>query len=86
MYNTGANATSSTFGNTEIYIPNYTSSNYKSLYSDSVTENNGTQILLGLNHSLWANTAAITSITIATATGGNYVQNSSFYLYGILKA
>lgn len=30
--------TSNTFGNSEIYIPNYTSANYKSISADSVTE------------------------------------------------
>ena len=78
-------ATASTFGNNEIYIPNYTSSNYKSLSHDGVTENNATAALTSLGAGLWSNTAAITSVTLTTASG-KFVQYSTFYLYGILKA
>jgi hypothetical protein len=41
MYVT-TSGTSNTFSSTEIYIPNYTSSNNKSVSVDSVTENNAT--------------------------------------------
>jgi hypothetical protein len=34
---------------------------------------------------LWANNAAITSLTI-TASLGSFTSTSSFYLYGILKS
>ena len=74
--------TASTFGNGEWYIPNYTSANYKSVSVDGVTENNATTALMMLTTGLWSNTAAITSITI-TAQIPNFVQYSSFYLYGI---
>jgi len=77
-----AGATSSTFGNCEIYIPNYTSSNQKSISSDSVTENNGSAANQDLSAGLWTGTSAITSLTL-TCGSGNYVQYSSFYLYGI---
>ena len=74
--------TSNTFTNTEVYIPNYTSSNYKSVSSDSVTENNSTLSYAELTANLWSNTAAITSISI-TASTTSWVQYSTFYLYGI---
>ena len=74
--------TSNTFTNTEVYIPNYTSSNYKSVSSDSVTENNSTLSYADLTANLWSNTAAITSISI-TASTTSWVQYSTFYLYGI---
>ena len=79
---TAGGATASTFGNTEFYIPNYTSGNNKSLSIDSVTENNGTTILNALSAGLWSNTAAITSITLNPETG-NFVQYSTARLYGI---
>lgn len=79
---TTADATTNTFGNTEIYIPNYTSSNYKSISTDSVTENNATSALAGFEASLWSNTAAITSIELTLSTG-NFISGSTFYLYGI---
>jgi hypothetical protein len=77
-----SSATASTFNNAEIYIPNYTSSNNKSISVDSVTETNATTIYATLVAVLWSNTAAINSITL-TDDAGNYVSGSSFYLYGI---
>ena len=74
--------TANTFGNGEWYIPNYTSANYKSVSVDGVTENNATTALSMLTAGLWSNTAAITSITL-TAQIPNFVQYSTFYLYGI---
>lgn len=78
--------TVSTFGNSSIYIPNYTSSNYKSYSTDTVTEanstaGNGPQGIL-LDAGLWSNTAAITSIDFGLEVG-DFVSPSTFYLYGI---
>lgn len=79
---TAAQATASTFGNSEVYIPNYTSSNYKSYSADGVSENNATSNLSVLSASLWSNTAAITSVTLTGAVG-SFVQYSTFSLYGL---
>jgi len=79
----GASATTNTFGNTEIYIPNYTSSNYKSVSADAVNENSATSAGKGFTAGLWSNTSTITSIQITPSNSGNFVQYSSFYLYGI---
>jgi hypothetical protein len=81
-YGTGSSATANTFGNTEIYIPNYTSSNNKSISVDAVSENNATTAIAALTAGLWSNSAAITSITITPAVG-NIDANSTFSLYGI---
>jgi hypothetical protein len=75
-------STASVFGNGEVYIPNYTSSNYKSFSDDSVSENNDASSGAILTANLWANTAAITSITI-TPFNGSFVQYSTATLYGI---
>ena len=83
LQSVGGGATASTFGSTEIYIPNYTSANNKSYSNDGVTENNATSVITGLLAGLWSNTAAITSITL-TATS-LFVQYSTFYLYGVAK-
>jgi hypothetical protein len=83
---TDANATASTFGNGEVYIPNYTSTaNAKSYSGDSVTENNATAAFAYLIAGLWnpGTQAAITSITLTSESGGSFVTNSTFYLYGI---
>jgi hypothetical protein len=81
-----AGQTASTFGNCEIYIPNYTTSNYKSISVDTVTENNATEAYQTLLAGLFSNTGAITSITIATSVLGAWTQYSTAYLYGISNA
>ena len=75
--------TANTFSNGEIYIPNYTSANYKSMSVDNVQENNATTSDQYLVAGLWSNTAAITSINIASSS--SFAQYSSFYLYGVAK-
>jgi hypothetical protein len=83
----GTSGTANTFNNTEIYIPNYASANYKSYSVDTVTETNtATGVYAGLMAGLWSNTAAITAISFDCVGGGNFVQYSSFYLYGINKS
>ena len=81
-YSNDSSSTANTFGSSDIYIPNYAGSNYKSISSDSVTENNDTSAIAVLSANLWSDTAAITSITLEQATG-NFAQYSTFYLYGI---
>ena len=81
-------ATINTFGNTDTYIPNYTSANYKTASSDTVTENNSAvayESLVMLMSNLWSNTAPITSITLTSGTSSNFAQYSSATLYGIRK-
>jgi hypothetical protein len=78
-------STANTFSSSEIYIPNYAGSNYKSVSADSVTENNATAAIAGLTAGLWSNTAAITTVTL-TPQGGNFVQYSTAYLYGVSNA
>lgn len=82
----GSDQTANTFGNGELYIPNYTSSNYKSVSGDSVDENNSaTNSFKFLAAGLWSNTSAITSITLTGETT-NFAQYSTAYLYGIKKS
>ena len=76
-------ATASIFGSGEIYIPNYTSSNYKSSSGEGVTENNGTTSGQALNANLWSSTAAITRITLTPSSGAGFIQYSTATLYGI---
>jgi hypothetical protein len=84
IYCPAATATSSTFGNASLYIPNYTGGNYKSHSADFVAETNATSIDgQGLSAGLWSNTSAITSIKITDANGANFVQYSTAHLYGI---
>lgn len=76
--------TANTFSNTQLYIPGYTSSKYKSFLVESSAENNATATSLGLMAGLWSSSAAITSIAFDTGTSGlPYLQNSSISIYGI---
>jgi hypothetical protein len=82
----GNTATASTFGNVDIYIPNYTASVNKSFSVDSVTENNATAAYADFVAGLWSNTAAITSIDLSPLVGSLFNQYSTAYLYGISNA
>jgi hypothetical protein len=78
--------TANTFGNGEIYIPNYAGSTQKSVSADAVAENNSaTYIYSALNAGLWTGTAAITSIKLLIPSY-NFVQYSTAYLYGVSNA
>jgi hypothetical protein len=72
-----------TFGNGEIYIPNYAGSNYKTISADAVSETNSNfnAAVRGITAFLWSNTAAITKITLYGDT--NFKQYSTATLYGI---
>lgn len=79
----GNNATASTFASADFYIPNYRSSNFKSVIIDSASEvNSASGNTLSLTAGLWRNTAAITSLTLISS---GYIANSTFTLYGITK-
>jgi hypothetical protein len=78
-----SSSTAYTYSNTEIYIPNYTSSNYKSFSSDSVSEYNGTTAYTLFEAGLWPSSAPITSISLKLDVTPGFVQYSEFALYGI---
>jgi hypothetical protein len=83
----GNTSTANTFSNWEVYMPNYTSANFKQVNIDGVSENNSTtndQQRQVLTAGLWRSTAAITSITVG-GYAGNPMQYSTFSLYGITK-
>lgn len=84
IYVTSTQALANTFGNIDIYIPNYAGSTYKSVSIDSVTENDSNNAIVGLAAGLWSNTSAITSISLFG--GSNWLQYTSAYLYGIIKS
>jgi len=75
--------TASTFSNMEIYIPNYTSSNYKSISTDAVVENNATLGYQFMNAGVLNITAPITQIDLLPSGSETFVQYSTAHLYGI---
>jgi len=83
----GSLGTANTFGSAEIYIPNYAGSTNKSYSVDNVTElNSATNNRADLLAGLWSNTAAVSSITVTTDDGTQFVQYSTATLYGISKS
>ena len=79
----GDTATTSTFGNLEIFIPNYAGSTNKSISADSVDENNATAANQTMYASLWSQTAAITSLQLLPLVGTEFLEHSTAVLYGI---
>jgi hypothetical protein len=77
----GTTSTSNTFSNGEVYIPNYTSSNFKSLLVENVMENFSATVYSGFLAGLWSNTAAITSVNFTC--DGSFATGSTFTLYGV---
>jgi hypothetical protein len=78
----GYNGATGIFSSYDIYIPNYLSSNQKSVSIDSVGEGNTTTEYATLIAGLWNQTAAINQITL-DGGGGTFAQYSTFNLYGI---
>jgi hypothetical protein len=82
---TGTGSTASTFSNSEIYIPNYTSSTNKSISIDSVAETNATTQYMNMVAHLISSTTAITNLTFSTEPAGGvaFAQHSTATLYGV---
>jgi len=77
-----SDATSSVFANYQMYITNYAGTNNKSFSVDAVGENNGTTAQAIFHTGIWANSSAITSLTITSGVG-DIAQYSTAYLYGV---
>jgi hypothetical protein len=81
---TSTTATANTFGSSEYYIPNYTSSVSKSASAEGVAETNATATYAVLNACLMATNNPITDIKLYPALATNFVQYTTATLYGIL--
>jgi hypothetical protein len=85
FYGNGGATTANTFSSSDIYIPNYASSNQKSASLDSVVENNATSNIDALDAGLWTGTSTINAIKLFNVSN-NFVQYSTAYLYGVKNA
>jgi len=88
VYIPNAGSSANIFSNTEMYIPNYTSGNYKQLIVDGTAENNAVANIILTAASSYLSTAPITSITLTPDTANlttTYVQYSVFTLYGVTE-
>jgi hypothetical protein len=83
IYTAGGLNTASTFGSIEIYIPNYAGTAQKPMSAFGVSETNAAAVKMSAIAGLTNLTTAITSIVIGNNSAVNFVQYSSFYLYGI---
>lgn len=78
---------SNTFSNVEIYIPNYQSTVSKTISIDGVGETNATTAYRSFTGGLYSTSSPVTSITILVENAtANFVENSTFSLYGISSA
>lgn len=74
------------FGNSDLYIPNYTLAINKTYQFQGVASTSPTGAFTVFGSGEWANTAAITSILIKPQDGAtSFVAGSNFYLYGITQ-
>lgn len=81
-YTPGSDATSGVFGIDILDVLDYQNTNkYKTTRTLSGFDNNGSGNVV-FSSGLWMSTSAISSITL-TPNSGNFVQYSSFALYGI---
>ena len=82
-------ADANTFGCLKIWIPNYASSNYKSVIMSSTgahATTSGDNWRIGVSAGLYAETTAISSVEIKSGYGADHAQYSTFTLYGIKGA
>jgi hypothetical protein len=85
---TADSATTSIFGNSEFYIPNYAGNTIKSASVDGVSENNAGVSGLVFNAVIMNTTAPITSVRLqpfglgATA----FYEHTTAYIYGVKNA
>ena len=82
---TRSSDTANTFGNTQIYVPNYSGSSTKSISIEAVIENNATSSWLEISAMLWNDTSAITSVELYLS-GHTFSEHSTASLYKITKA
>jgi hypothetical protein len=74
--------TANTFSSTDIYIPNYTLTQFKQINVASFTENNSSDEWYQFGAGLMQSTTAVTSIEFFS-TSTSFATNSTFSLYGI---
>jgi hypothetical protein len=85
-----ASATANTFGAMTIWIPHYANTaNFKQMIASSAVENDSTtdsEWWLNLTAGLWSSQSAVDQITIDAYSTDDFVQYSTFTLYGIKGA
>lgn len=81
----GPSSPANTFGSGQIYLPNYTGSQFKSISTEGFSETNSSSAQGGIRAGLWSNTSAISSLQLYSQNNVNLTQYSSASLYGIKR-
>jgi len=85
-----ASATADTFGELTIWIPHYANTaNFKQMIASSAAENASTtdsEWWLNQTAGLWSDQSAVDQITIDAYSTDDFVQYSTFTLYGVTGA
>jgi hypothetical protein len=89
-YLPAASSTADTFGTGTLWIPHYSNTaNFKQVLIQAAGEGATTtdyQWGISVCAGLWSSTAAVNQITLGPLTGTNFVQYSTFTLYGVTGA
>lgn len=84
LFVTASGALASTFGNSTLYLPDYTNSSYrKSWIWFSSQEDSTSTAYIGQGVAGTTITAAISSITIRPETSNDFVEHTEAHLYGL---
>jgi hypothetical protein len=78
-------ATTTNFGSTSMYVPNYSGNTAKSVSFDGVTETNATTSQQNLLAGLYTQTTAITTVSLRTFNANNFSIGTIASLYKITK-
>jgi len=78
----GANSAANAFVNGSVFIGGYTSSYKKNVWGDPALHSTDTDIFRSQYNNTWTGTGSISTIDF-TLANGSFVQNTTFYLYGI---
>ena len=76
-------STANTFGNSSVYISNYTSTTNKSISVDAVSENNGTAAVQDIVAFAQTSSVGVTTLKAVMQSAGNFMQYSTASLYKI---
>ena len=86
----GASMLADTFGSHQVWIPHYSNTaNFKQIMASGAAANNSAtnsqwRTMIGAN--MWHDTSAVDQITLTPSTGDDFVQYSTFTLYGVTGA
>lgn len=75
-----------TYGNAEIYVHSYSDAKAHVMNANAVSQhNNNTQMVVSIAAGQSVSTAAVTSITLDSETGANFIAGTTATLYGVTR-